>query len=130
MKKFYQIKAYPEKRLVVEVCKDFWTREVAKSYLEDFKKTASQLNGQKWALLTDASLWKSDSDEAVIEIIGDHFDWNRQNGMAHNANIAGGLIEQAKLKKMFEAGGVSDIAKVFLDKKDAYRWLKNEGYNL
>ncbi len=127
MKEYYNIKAYPDQNLVVEVCKGDWTKEVAEKYLDDFKKSAADVTGKSWALLTDARDWKSADDE-IIEIVGSHFDWNRQNGMQHNANIVSGIIEQRKLQQMFDSGGVSQIAKVFLSKEEAMQWLRDEGY--
>ncbi len=130
MKQYYNIKAYPDQNLVVEVCKGDWTVQVAKSYLKDFENVAKDVTGNgSWALLTDAVNWKSTDDE-IIEIIGDHFEWNRKNGMTHNANVTSGIVEQRKLQQMFEAGGVSHIAKVFLSREEALEWLRKEGYSV
>lgn len=125
----YKIKVLDGKQVVVERIQGFWTEQIAHQYIQDFEKKVEPVTAKNWALLTDLSEWQT-SDQKIVDIISDHFDWNRNHKMTHNANILDKPLERNQLNTMFKSAGVEDICKVFATQEEAVDWLNSVGYKV
>ncbi|PKK82732.1 MAG: hypothetical protein CVT49_12070 [candidate division Zixibacteria bacterium HGW-Zixibacteria-1] len=64
----------------------------------------------------------------MVDVIGKHLKWCRENGMILSVNVIDNPITLAQLKRMFIMGGTEDISKVFNSVEEADRHLKKSGF--
>ena len=109
-------------RVVTETISGVWRKSDARRYVERLHRDVAPLTNGSWKLKTDLRHWNTASPE-VEAIISESFQWNREHGMAANANIVEGSIQQAQLQSMFDNAGVADVCKAFATEQEADRWL-------
>lgn len=106
-----------------------WRVETAENYSRDYKREAQELVKKPWAKLIDLSNWKTGSPE-VVQKIGEHLEWCRQNNMVWSINIINNPVTYSQLQKMFGKGGTKNISKTFRSREEAERFLKEQGFKL
>jgi hypothetical protein len=123
----YTIEANPERKIVREKIYGIWKEHTARSYHEDFMKEAGSLTDGRWAKLIDLRNWKSSYPD-IIEIIGEHLRWCKDNGMVVSVNVIDNPVTHAQLKRMFYIGGTEGISKIFRSVDEADKYLSQEGF--
>ena len=123
----YTIEAEPERKIMREKIYGIWKEQTARSYHEDFMKEASPLIKGRWAKLIDLRNWKSSYPD-IIEIIGRHLKWCKDNGMIVSVNVIDNPVTHAQLKRMFNIGGTEEISKVFRSADEADKYLFQNGF--
>ncbi len=123
----FTIEADVERRLIVEKIYGIWKKETAEEYHLEFVKTAQPLINEKWAKLINLGNWKTSYPE-VVEIIGDHLRWCRDNGMVLSVNVIENPITLNQLKRMFEHGATAGISKVARTMQEGERILRENGF--
>jgi len=124
----YTLEADTERNIMREKIYGIWNAAVAREYSEEYKKLAEPLIEKgNWSKLIDLNNWKSSYPE-VVEIIGDHLRWCRENGMVHSANIIENPVTISQLKKMFRSGGTGKISRIFRNQKDGEVFLTENGF--
>lgn len=124
---YYTIDADPDRRLMVEKIYGTWKRETAESYHRDFMEAARPLIGQKWAKIINLHNWKSSYPE-MVEVIGEHLRWCRENGMVLSVNIIDNQITRNQLKQMFRIGNTGQMSKIVRTQQDAEKILTESGF--
>jgi hypothetical protein len=117
-----------DNRLIYEKIYGIWRPETAQAYFDEFKIEAAELIKQPWAKLIDLSSWKT-ADSKVIEIVGRHLEWARENNMVWSINIIDNQVTYAHLMRMFEKGGTREISKTFRTVVEGEKFLRGEGFN-
>jgi hypothetical protein len=123
----FTIEADVDRRIIREKIYGIWKEDIAKNYHEEYQKVAEPLIKGKWAKLIDMGNWKSSYPE-VVEVIGGHLRWCRENGMALAANVIDNPVTRGQLKRMFELGGTADISQIFASIAEADRYLRENGF--
>ena len=123
----YTIEAEPKRKIIREKIYGIWKEHTAKSYYDDFAKEVEPLIKGKWAKLIDLRNWKSSYPE-IIEVIGQHLKWCRENGMILSVNVIDNPVTHAQLKRMFIIGGTEEISKVFRSVEEADKYLSQNGF--
>jgi hypothetical protein len=123
----YSLEILPGRRVLSEQIRGLWRAETAHRYVADFREAVRPLLGAPWALLTDLSRWATSPPE-IVEIIGGQLAWQRENGMAYNANVVPSATQRLQFNRMLVEGGVEDVCHVFPDMGAAEAWLKQHGF--
>lgn len=100
-----------------------WKKETAERYHRDFAKAVQPLLGRPWAKVIDLTKWKT-SYEIVIEVIGRHMEWSRENDVRLQLYILDNPSTFRQLNRMFEKGDVKAISSTFRKQEEAERYLK------
>jgi hypothetical protein len=116
-------------RLVFEKIFGVWRPETARAYHEDFQREVAPLIKQPWAKLCDLSNWKTVHPD-VINIIGQHLKWCRQNNMVWSVNVISNPVTYRHLMKMFQKGGTKGISKTFRTRAEADGFLREKGFKV
>ena len=125
----YNLEADPDRRIMFEKIYGVWRPQTAKNYVRDFELEASKLIDRPWAKLIDLSNWKT-ADPEVIQIIGRHLDWCRNNNMVWSVNIIKNPVTYSHLMRMFAKGGTKQISRTFRTKNEAEKFLQENGFKL
>ncbi len=125
----YVLDADVENSVMYEKIYGVWRVETAENYNRDYIEEAKELVKKPWAKLIDLSNWKTGSPE-VIEKIGEHLEWCRNNNMIWSINIINNPVTYSQLQKMFSKGGTKKISKTFRTREEAERFLKQQGFKL
>ena len=125
----YVLDADVENAVMYEKIYGVWRIETAENYNRDYIEEARDLVKKPWAKLIDLSNWKTGSPE-VIEKIGEHLEWCRNNNMIWSINIINNPVTYSQLQKMFSKGGTKKISKTFRTRQEAERFLKQQGFKL
>jgi hypothetical protein len=64
----------------------------------------------------------------VIDIIAEHLDWCRQNGMVLAINVIDNPLTINQLKKMFQGGGTLEISRMVKTIQEGERILRENGF--
>lgn len=123
----FTIEADPDRKIIREKIYGIWKEETANDYYREFMETAKPLLKGPWAKLIDLRNWKSSYPE-IIEIIGQHLKWCRENGMVYSVNVIDNPVTLSQLKRMFGIGGTEEISRVFRTVEEADRFLKENGF--
>lgn len=123
----YTVEADIDRKIIREKIYGIWKKETALSYHDDFITEAKPLLNEKWGKIIDLRNWKSSYPE-VVDIIGEHLKWCRENGMVLSVNIIDNPVTLSQLKRMFVLGGTEKISKVFNSVEEADRFLKQNGF--
>jgi len=123
----FTIEADVDRRLISEKIYGIWKKETAIEYHNEFVKTAEPLIKGEWAKLINLGNWKTSYPE-VVEIIGDHLHWCKENGMVLSVNVIENPITFNQLRRMFEHGGTADISKVVKTLHEGERLLRENGF--
>lgn len=124
---YYTLDADPDRRLMIEKIYGTWKRETAESYHRDFVEVAEPLVGRKWAKIINLTNWKSSYPE-MVQVIGEHLRWCRENGMVLSVNIIDNQITKNQLKQMFRIGGTGKMSKIVRTQQDAEKVLAEHGF--
>ncbi len=100
-----------------------WKADIARSYVEDFKTEVQPIIGKPWAKLIDLSSWKTSYPD-VVEIIGSHMDWSRNNNVAMSLYVLNNPSTFRQLHLAFSAGRTKEISQVFRTLAEAELFLK------
>jgi len=106
-----------------------WREDTARSYHTDFKKAVTPIIDKPWARLIDLTNWRTASDD-VIEIIGEHIEWCRENNCACAAYIIDNPITYGQLMRMIEKGQAKETAKTFRTRQEAEKFLQEQGFTV
>lgn len=117
----------PKRRLVVEKIYGIWKQDTALNYRDEFAETAAPLTKGNWAKLINLCNWKSSYPE-ILEIVGEHLKWCRENGMVWSVNIIDDPTTIKQLKKMFVIGGTEEISRIFKTQEEGEKFLKSQGF--
>jgi hypothetical protein len=124
----YTLEPDTERNIMREKIYGIWNAATAREYSEEYIKTAGPLIKKgNWSKIIDLNNWKSSYPE-VIEIIGEHLRWCRDNGMVHSINIIDNPVTTNQLKKMFRVGGTAGISRIFRDHKQGEKFLIENGF--
>jgi hypothetical protein len=123
----YTLEVDEQRRIIREKIYGLWKADTARSYYEDFKKEVAPLTSGKWAKLINLNNWKLSYPE-VVDIIGEHLKWCRENGMVLSVNVIDNSITENQLKKMFTMGGTEKISHLFRTMEEADKFLKSNGF--
>ncbi|MBN2226524.1 MAG: hypothetical protein JW763_04090 [candidate division Zixibacteria bacterium] len=123
----FTIEADVDRRLIVEKIYGIWKKETAEEYHQEFVKTAQPLIAGKWAKLINLGNWKTSYPE-VVEIVGDHLRWCRENGMVLSVNVIENPITLNQLKRMFEHGATAKISRIAKTMQEGERILRENGF--
>ncbi|MEW5925381.1 MAG: hypothetical protein AB1746_15475 [Candidatus Zixiibacteriota bacterium] len=123
----YTVEADVDRKIMKEKIYGIWKKDTARSYHEDFMAEAQPLLKEKWGKIIDLRNWKSSYPE-VVDVIGEHLKWCRENGMVLSVNIIDNPVTLSQLKRMFVLGGTENISKVFNSIEEADRFLKQNGF--
>jgi hypothetical protein len=124
---YYTLDVDTDRRLMIEKIYGTWKRETAESYHRDFMETAQPLIGGKWAKIINLTNWKSSYPE-MVEVIGRHLRWCRENGMVLSVNIIDNQITKNQLKQMFRIGNTGRISKIVRSQQEADKILAEHGF--
>lgn len=124
---YYTLDVDTDRRLMIEKIYGTWKRETAESYHRDFLETVQPLLGREWAKVINLTNWKSSYPE-MVEVIGRHLRWCRDNGMVLSVNIIDNQITRNQLKQMFRIGGTGQISKIVRSQQEADKVLAEHGY--
>lgn len=116
-----------ERGIIYEKIYGAWRVETAQNYVRDFEKETEKLIKKPWVKLCDLTNWKTASPE-VIDIIGKHLTWCRNNNIVWSVNIINNPVTYAQLQKMFAKGGTKDISKTFRSREEGIKFLKQQGF--
>ncbi|HVP06467.1 MAG TPA: hypothetical protein VMS71_01395 [Candidatus Acidoferrum sp.] len=105
-----------------------WKRETAAAYHADFKAEVQPIIGKPWAKLIDLTNWKTSYPE-VIDIIGQHMEWSRENNVAMSLYVLNNPSTFRQLHQMFTAGGTKEISQTFRTLGEAEQYLKENWLN-
>ena len=123
----FTIEADAERKIIKEKIYGIWKKETAEEYHRDFMEEVKPLIKGKWGKIIDLRNWKSSYPE-VVDVIGEHLRWCRENGMVVSANIIDNPVTLSQLKRMFGIAGTENISKVFSSVKEADRYLRENGF--
>ncbi len=123
----FTIEADLERKIIKEKIYGIWKEDTARSYHDEFIKVAAPLTGGKWAKLIDLNNWRS-SYPGVVDVIGEHLGWCRENGMVLSVNIIKNPVTQNQLKRMFSIGGTGEMSKIFKCLSEGDKYLKENGF--
>ena len=123
----FTIEADLDRKVIKEKIYGIWKEDTARSYHEEFVKVATPLTGGKWAKLIDLNNWRSSYPE-VVDIVGEHLVWCRENGMILSVNIIENPVTHGQLKRMFLIGGTAGMSKIFKSAQDGDKFLKESGF--
>lgn len=104
-----------------------WREDTARTYHEEFIKEVAEMLDKPWARLVDLSNWRTASDE-VIEIIGQHMLWCKDNNCKASAYVIDNPITYGQLMRMIEKGQVKEMTKTFRTRSEAEKFLKEQGF--
>jgi hypothetical protein len=124
---YYTLDVDTDRRLMIEKIYGTWKRETAESYHRDFMETVQPLLGEKWAKVINLTNWKSSYPE-MVEVIGRHLRWCRENGMVLSVNVIDNQITKNQLKQMFRIGGTGQISKIVRSQQEADKILAEHGF--
>ncbi len=124
---YYTLDVDTDRRLMIEKIYGTWKRETAESYHRDFMDTVKPLLGGKWAKTINLTNWKSSYPE-MVEVIGRHLRWCRENGMVLSVNIIDNQITKNQLKQMFRIGNTGQISKIVRSQQEADKILAEQGF--
>lgn len=116
-----------ERKIVMEKIYGTWKKETAASYDEEYRKAAEPLLGGKWAKVVNLTNWKVSYPD-IIEVLGQHLRWCRQNGMVLSVNIIDNPITTNYLKKLFSSGATEDISILVRTPEEAQKVLTEHGF--
>ena len=116
-----------ERKIVMEKIYGTWKKETATSYDEAYRKAAEPLLGEKWAKVVNLTNWKVSYPD-IIEMVGQHLRWCRQNGMVLSVNIIDNPVTTNYLKKMFSFGATEDISVIVRTPEEAQKILAEHGF--
>jgi len=116
-----------ERKIVMEKIYGIWKKETATSYDEEYRKVTTPLMGEKWAKVINLTNWKVPYPD-IIEMIGQHLRWCRQNGMVLSVNIIDNPITTNYLKKIFSSGATEDISILVRTPEEAQKVLAEHGF--
>ncbi|MFZ1683960.1 MAG: hypothetical protein WAU88_07480 [Candidatus Zixiibacteriota bacterium] len=105
-----------------------WKADTARSYHDDFKTEVEPIVKQPWAKLVDLSNWRTSYPE-VIDIIGEHMEWSRLNGVALSLYVLNNPSTFRQLHEMFTAGGTKEISMTFRTHAEAELYLKDNWFD-
>ncbi len=105
-----------------------WKAETAAAYHADFKAEAQPIIGKPWAKLIDLTNWKTSYPE-VIDIIGQHMEWSRDNNVAMSLYVLNNPSTFRQLHQMFTAGGTKEISQTFRTLAEAEQFLRDNWLN-
>ncbi len=106
-----------------------WKEDTAQRYHEDFKAETEAIIDKPWAKLIDLINWKMGTPEA-INILGEHMDWSRKNGMKVQTYVINDPVRYGQLLKMIDKGKAKEVSKTFRTRAEAERFLKAEGFKV
>lgn len=125
----YNIDVDVDNHLMYEKIYGVWRRATAEQYVADFIEEAAPLIDKPWAKMCDLTQWKTAAPE-VIDIIGKHLIWCRQNNLALSVDVIDNPITYAQLQRMFDKGGVHHLVKVFRTRSEGEKYLASQGYKV
>ena len=125
----YVLDADVDNGIMYEKIYGVWRVETAENYSKDYKTEAEKLIKKPWAKLIDLSNWKTGSPE-VIEKIGQHLEWCRENNMVWSVNIIDNPVTFSQLQKMFARGKTKEISKTFRSRAEGEKFLKEQGFKI
>jgi len=123
----YTIEADIKRKIIREKIYGIWKKETAEDYHRDFMEEAKPLTKGKWGKIIDLRNWKSSYPE-VVDVIGEHLRWCRENGMIISVNVIDNPVTLSQLKRMFVLAGTQNISKVFDSIKEADTFLSQNGF--
>ncbi|RKX27433.1 MAG: hypothetical protein DRP46_09925 [Candidatus Zixiibacteriota bacterium] len=123
----YTIEADIKRKIIREKIYGIWKKETAEDYHRDFMEEAKPLTKGKWGKIIDLRNWKSSYPE-VVDVIGEHLRWCRENGMIISVNVIDNPVTLSQLKRMFVLAGTQNISKVFDSIKEADTFLRENGF--
>ncbi len=123
----FTIDADTDRKIIREKIYGIWKVETAHEYHAEFQRVAQPLIGDKWAKFVDLRNWKSSYPE-IIEILGQHLIWCRENGMILSINIIENPVTRGQLKRFFEVGGTGQMSVLVATPEEGERVLKEQGF--
>jgi len=124
---YYTIDIDPDRRIIMEKIYGTWKKETAEEYHQDFMRVAQPLIGAKWAKLINLTNWKSSYPE-IVEVVGQHLRWCRENGMVLSVNVIDNQITKNQLKQMFRIGGTGTMSRIVRDLDEGKKILAEHGF--
>ncbi len=125
----YSIDADQENGVVYEKIFGIWRPETAQAYTEDFKEEVKPLIDKPWSKLINLTNWKTSHPE-VIDIVGRHLQWCKDNNMEWSVNIINNQVTYSQLMRMFAKGSTRGISKTFRSTAEGEKFLQEKGYKL
>jgi hypothetical protein len=123
----FTIEADVDRKLVAEKIYGTWNVDTAREYHQAFMEEVATLTGDKWAKMINLTNWKSSYPE-MVNIIGNHLKWCRENGMVLSVNIIQNPVTIGQLKRMFKIGGTTQISRIVRTPEDAKKALAEHGF--
>jgi hypothetical protein len=124
----YSFEVDTQKSLIREKIFGVWKLETAEAYHRDFQEEVKPLLKKPWAKLVDLVNWKT-SYPQVVQKIGEHLEWCRQNNMALSINVLNNPSTFRQLNEMFAVGGTKGMSQVFRNLADAEKHLREHWFN-
>ncbi len=123
----FTIETDAKRRVITEKIYGIWKKETAEKYHKEYMEEAKPLLKGKWAKVINLCNWKPSYPE-VIDIVSEHLDWCRANGMVLSINIIDNPLTINQLKKMFQGGGTSNISRVVKTAQEGEKILRENGF--
>ena len=100
-----------------------WKKDTAAEYHEQFMREVAPLIKKPWAKLVDLLNWKTSYPE-VVELIGEHLVWCRENNMRLSINVIDNTSTFRQLSKMFSGGGTEEMSRTFRNRSQAEQFIR------
>lgn len=124
----YSIEVDEKNAIIYAKVHGIWKAQTAHDYHADFKEAVAPLLGKPWAKLIDLSNWRTSYPE-VIDIIGQHMEWSRQNGVALSLYVLNNPSTFRQLHEMFTAGRTKEISQTFRTHQEAQIFLREHWFS-
>jgi serine/threonine-protein kinase len=117
----YTISADPGRKLVHVRVWGFWTLDVGKQYLEEFRQKSMPFWGSRWFVLADIREFPAQRPD-VGEFVRQTMVIAQQNGLVRAANLVASALSKMQIARLSAEQGLPAFS-FFTDDQEATRWL-------
>jgi len=117
----YTISVDPSRKLVHVRVWGFWTPDIGRQYLEEFRLKSQPFWGSRWFVLADIREFPAQRPE-VGEYVKGTMVLAQQNGIVRAANLVASALSKMHIARLSAEQGLPEYS-FFTDEQEAIRWL-------